>query len=363
MALSRQRLLITTLLVAGAAGVAAAVPAHAADASGGYAQWVVGGTSGAREAAGTPAAGFPVAQLTSNATTVQAPSGATTFLGPATPVGQEYGSSQGMSYLNISTAASGATSTTTLTFDKPTPASKWAFVLGDIDADMVRVTATDASGNPVNVADLGFMSVFNYCAFSPKPGSCIGPATDVPTWIPDTATLVGNIVDTSGASGWFQPTVAIKTLTLTFTRRIGIPVFQLWLASKAVPVETIISGVVSECEPRLELLDADGQPILDAAGQPVVAKADEEGHARFAAVADGKYIVKLVTPKCGEPDGPTEVPITVDTSTGAPVVIPAGTFRIVVVLPDTGTPIAPYVSVGLGLILLGLSLRRFSRLR
>lgn len=349
---SLRRLLTTALILLALLGPGG--PAAAADPGGSYAQWTLAGPG---QAAGTPAAGFPVARTTTNATSVQVPSGATTFLGPQTPAGQAYGGSQGMPYLTVSTAAGGTTSTTTLTFDEPTPASRWAFVLGDIDADMVAIAATDASGGALGPADLGFMSAFNYCAFSPRPGTCIGPATDVPTWVPDTATLAGNGPDTSGASGWFQPTVAITSLRLTFSRLIGIPQFQLWLAAKAVPVETIISGAVGECEPRLQLLDSDGRPILDAAGRAVVAKADEDGHARFAAVADGRYIVKLVTPRCGG----SEVAIIVDTGTGAPVVIPAGTFRLV--LPDTGTPIAAVASVGLGLILLGLSLRRFGRLR
>lgn len=350
---------LSACLVAATAILVQAAPAQAASASGSYAQWVASGGSGAWQGAGTPAAGFPVASLVSDASSVQIPSGATTFLGPATPMGAEYGSSRAMNYLNISTAAALQPSTTTLTFDEPTPARNWAFALGDIDADTVSITATDANGDPVPVPALGFQGTFNYCAFSPKPGTCkgSGPFTDVPTWVADAASLVGGGLDTSGASGWFQPTAAIKTITFRFATQIGFPSFQLWLASKAIPVETIISGPVGECEPRLELLDADGQPILDATGKPVVAKADEDGHARFAAVADGRYTIRLVTPSCETPQGPIEVPIVVDTSTGTPLVLPAGTFRVHVVLAATGTPTAPIALVGLGLILLGTATR------
>lgn len=337
-------------------------PAYAAS-SGSYAQWVVSGGSGNWQGAGTPAAGFPMATVASNATSVQVPSGATTFLGPNTPIGAEYGSSQAQNYMNVSTAAGFSPSTTTITFAKPTPAGKWAFALGDVDADLVAIAANDANGDPVTAMALGFQSTFNYCAVSPKPGSCLGPGPflDVPTWDPDTSTLSGSGLDTFGAAAWFQPTVAIKSITFTFARKIGSPVFQLWLATKSVPVETIISGVVDRCEPRLELIDADGQTILDANGQPVVAKADADGHARFAAVADGKYTVKLITPNCGQPDGPVEVPITVDTETGQPVTIPPGTFSITVsALPDTGTPLVPVLSTGLGLVLFGAGLLRIA---
>ena len=112
--------------------------------------------------------------------------------------------------VNVSTANGITTSTTKLAFDAPTPASGWAFALGDIDADQVEISGTDTAGHPLTAADLGFAGVFNYCAVSPKPGGCTGPGpfTDVPTWHPGSARLVGNGPDTFGASGWFVPAMA-----------------------------------------------------------------------------------------------------------------------------------------------------------
>lgn len=105
-----------------------AAPALAATAATGhYAAWSTGGSSGAYAGTGaTGAAGFPVARETSDATTIQVPSGSSAFLRP---------------------------------------------------------------GNALSAADLGFAGVFNYCAVSPKPSSCSGPGpfTDVPTWHPGTS--------------------------------------------------------------------------------------------------------------------------------------------------------------------------------
>ena len=92
--------------------------------------------------------GFPAATVASDSRSpVQVPSGASAFLGPGTPPGAKYGSSAGNPYLVLRARADTPTgrSTTTYTFDAPTPDTGWAFVLGDIDADQVAVSATDAS--------------------------------------------------------------------------------------------------------------------------------------------------------------------------------------------------------------------------
>lgn len=329
------------LSVVAAVATAALVvfPSAAQAADGGeYASWARAGSSGAWQATGTPAAGFPVASVTSNATSVTAPTGASAFLGAATPPGQVYGSSQNKGYLNISTAAGITPSTTTVTFASPTPASDWAFILGDLDADILTIAATDANGDPVSPADLGFEETFNYCAYAPKPGACTGPGpfTDVPTWSADTASLVGDGDDTLGAAAWFQPTVAIKTLTFTFAAINGFPIFQFWLATKAVPVMIPISGVTEECRPSIELDDAAGAPIQGATG-PIVVVAPVDGNVVIPAVAAGDYTLHMTTPKCGKAVENPVVPITVDPENG-PVTVPAGTFVIEVVpeLPDTG---------------------------
>jgi len=198
-----------------------------------------------------PAPGFPGADVASDSRSgsVGVQSGASVWLGPNTPVGQVFGSSQDRPYLNLRPKADNATapSRTTYTFDSPTPPAGWAFVLGDIDADAVAVSAKDATGGDVSVAQLGFAGAFNLCDTSPRPGGCSASVGDVPTWNPGTRTLTGNptATDTFGASGWFRPTVSLSSLTLTFTRRSGFPVYQTWFASLARTISGTVTDVSS----------------------------------------------------------------------------------------------------------------------
>lgn len=185
------------------------------------------------------APGFPVATMASDSrANVLLPSGASTFLGPSTPPGAKYGSSKDQPYVVLRPKADTPTapSTTTYTFAHPTPETGWAFVLGDVDADAVQVSATDADGAPVPAArvDTWFQG-----AFSP------GGAADVPTWDPGTSTLTGNAgaIDTDGASGWFEPDLPITSLTFTFTRRAGFPVYQTWFVSRARPIGGTVADV------------------------------------------------------------------------------------------------------------------------
>ena len=133
------------------------------------------------------------------------------FLGPATPPGAKYGSSLNNPYLVLRPEADTATpSTTTYAFDVPTPDTGWAFVLGDIDADQVRIAATDSRGRCWGGRDQQLVQgFFNYAG-----------GADVPSWEPD-LDPGGNAcaVDTEGACGWFEPDVRLSCLTLTFTRR------------------------------------------------------------------------------------------------------------------------------------------------
>jgi hypothetical protein len=176
-------------------------------------------------------------------------SGASVWLSQGTPVGAKYGSSINQPYLNLRPKADNATSpsTTTYSFAAPTPASGWAFVLGDVDADAVRISAVGADGQLLTAGQLGFQSAFNYCApgLAGKP-SCTGSADDVPTWNPATLTLTGNAAaaDTSGAAAWFEPNVPITSLSLIFTRRAGFPVYQTWFASLARDITGTVTDIV-----------------------------------------------------------------------------------------------------------------------
>jgi hypothetical protein len=234
-----------TAVVAFGAALLVAGPSPVAAAPGVYAAWtfdeVVDGDGRHQAYEGTMTLpDVPAATWTSDARSDSAvESGASTWLPDGSPFGGVYGSSQGQPYLRLRPMADTPTgaSTTTYTFASPTPASGWAFALGDVDADQVEVSATDAMGAPVPVAGLGFQGVFNLCDASPRSSTCSGLTEpyDLPSWQPGPTSglLIGNDAanDTIGASGWFQPSVPLKTLTFVYTRRSGLPVYQTWFAA------------------------------------------------------------------------------------------------------------------------------------
>ena len=222
-----------------------------------------------------PAIGFPQATLaTDSRADVALPTGATNWFGENTPPGLRYGSSRDQAYVNLRPRADNPTSpsTSTYTFDRATPVG-WTFVLGDIDSDQVAVSATRADGTAATVAELGFRTAFNLCATTPRPSSVCSTTTgrpqDVPTWDPVTAILRGNdgATDTDGATGWFEPTVPLRTLTLTFTRRAGLPIFQTWFAVTKQDVTGTVAAVPgATCDPAgaaVSLLDRSGEVLAE----------------------------------------------------------------------------------------------------
>lgn len=225
-------------------------------------------------------------------------SGASSWLAAATPVGAKYGSSQGRPYLNLRPRADNATSpsTTTYTFRTPTPTSGWTFVLGDIDADKVRISAVGPDGTPLTAAQLGYRSSFNYCV----PGVCTPTMTppDVPVWNATTTTLGADPVtnprslDTTGASAWFEPNAPIASLTFSYTRVTGFPVFQTWFASMARD----ITGTVSDA--NTGPLDGVEVTLTDAEGAVVgTATTSGGGHYAFPGfVATDGYTVAITPP-------------------------------------------------------------------
>jgi len=195
-----------------------------------YAEWALSGQAGTFT---MPGSGFPSGTVTSDTTTLRAPSGASSYLNSSTPFGREFGQSHNHSYLSFGTIRGGSPSTTTITFNAATPVGDWGFALGDIDADKAKVSAVGKDGRALTAAELGWKGAFNYCADTPRPGSCTRRVyTDVPTWDASTSTLVGSGADTDGASGWFMPTKSVKTLTIVFSVQSGIPIGQLWIAAR-----------------------------------------------------------------------------------------------------------------------------------
>ena len=229
-----------------------------------------------------PAVGFPAVTVTSDARGgVGVVSGASTWLGPATPPGEIFGSGRGRQYLNLRPQADrpDAPSTTTYTFERPTPGGGWAFVLGDIAADRAVVTALGADGRELTAGELGWQGGFSYCGGAGSP-SCAGGPADVAAWNPETQEVTGNAAaaDTAGAAGWFRPTTPVASLTVTFFRRAGFPVYQTWFASLGRDVAGTVQLVDAGGAPqgvlpgaRLTLFAADGTEIAtttsDASGQ------------------------------------------------------------------------------------------------
>jgi hypothetical protein len=233
-------LLPASLLATSLTAAVAVSSVQAVGGTGEYGVWTSATSQSGTFSLGTDGNGFlqPAAAWSSTATNVTFPTGASTWLGPTTPFGAYFGSSQGRAYMNQNLGPSSGPSVITYTFGSVTPTGNWGFTLGDIDADRVRITAEDSLGNPVSTGGW-YESSFNYCNVSPKPGGCpAGSHTDTPTWDPATQTLTGNGSDTSGAAAWFRPTASIETLTFTFTRITGLPVYQTWFAVDEMPTPT-----------------------------------------------------------------------------------------------------------------------------
>jgi SdrD B-like domain len=279
---------------------------------------------------------FPAASWTSNSRSpIAIPGGTTNWLPAWTPFGAIHGSSQGSAYLNLRPAANNSfsPSTTTYVFATPTPPAGWGFVLGDIDADMVVVSATDAAGSPVSSAGLGLQAVFNYCDGSPRPSSCTNPPPgtlfDVPTATlgVTSVSIVGNVADTNGAAASFQPTVPLSTLTFVYIWQAGFPVYHTWFAS----LTRFISGTVTvDGSPGLggvemTLTDSQGAVVATTVTAP-------DGTYSFDGLgpADG-YTVTMTTPDGYQPVGPESLVVDLSSDKATEV-----DFDLTLI-PDTGS--------------------------
>ena len=301
-----------------AAGVTALLGAGLVAAGAGTAQAAVAGTWGSFAVSGSSRAftgsmelggEFPVTTFTSTARTVSTPSGASVWQAEATPPGERYGSSRGLPYLNQSTDTDGTTpvaAVTTYDFETPTPSAGWSFVLGDVDADQVTIAATTTGGAPVAAADLGFEGAYNSCR-QPGGWSCAAASGgDVPTWDPATATLTGNVLDTEGATGWFSPQVPLTSLTLSFVRQSGSPIYQTWFAARTAA----LSGTAT----------LDGAPLADA--RVTVSDAAGRVVADLTTGADGSYLAPALVTAPGytvsivPPEGLTTAPLDADLTDG-----------------------------------------------
>ncbi len=230
----------------------------------------------------TGAKGFPAATIESNSKGTTGPASAA-WLDTWTPPGAIYGSSKTKQYLNLGPISSTQPSTTTYTFQTPTPASGWMFALGDVDAETLEISAKDSLGNPVSMTDLGHKSNFNYCNYSSGlPTSCGGAqATVTPNWDNSTGRLEApSSVDTNGASAWFEPTVSLSSLTVKSISRSGFPVYQTWFAALSRDITGTITGAAGCSNVDLEVVLRDSNNEIIA-----TTTSDANGSWAFSSIA------------------------------------------------------------------------------
>lgn len=323
----------TALLVVAVLGVAL-VGAPALALTDRWASWapVEGSSNAFRTEMRQQSPGFPRASVASDSRSpVLLPAGTSTFLGASTPPGAKYGSSVGSPYLVLRPRADNATapSTTTYAFDVPTPDTGWAFVLGDIDADQVRVSATDAAGAAVPAPEVSswFAGSFNNAG-----------GTDVPTWNPATSTLTGNAsaTDTDGASGWFEPDVRLSSLTLTFTRRAGFPVYQTWFVSRARPLGGTVADVstAGSCSPEQATLTL-VSPFGETLGTATPGIDGTYSFGEYATQAG--YVVRVDVPDGCAVVGPAQSTVSNRGNDNSPASRADFTIRAIIPQPISGT--------------------------
>ncbi|NIJ04391.1 carboxypeptidase regulatory-like domain-containing protein [Frigoribacterium faeni] len=341
----------TTGVVALALALGGATTASAAQGSS-WGEFQVTGSARAYTGTMTLDGGFPATTFTSTSRQATVPSGSSTWQAASTPPGVQYGSSRGLPYLNQrpaqdSPTAAGA-AVTTYTFASATPSSGWSFVLGDIDADQARVTATGVGGVTVTPDQLGFQGVYNYCQGGGTPSCDSAGVGDRPRWDAASQTLVGNPAgtDTEGAAGWFSPSVPLETLTITYQQRTGFPVYQTWFATRTFSASgTATVGTGETATPY-----AGATVTIRSAAGAVVATTETDSEGRWAVpalVAAAGYTA-TVTPRGADDAQPVGFSTATTDATGVDFVFPADAVvpetvtatGVVVEGDETGTPVA-----------------------
>lgn len=148
------------------------------------------------------------------------------------------------------------------------------------------------------------MSTFNFCAagISPRAPSCagqvrtavsgtvVGPTSVTTSGNPGDPTAVPPIpvgANTVGSTAWFQPSVALASLTLTIDDIAGSPLFHLWIAALTAAASGTVTAEDPQGEPTpvpgatVTVVDDTGTPIqedpTDPASPPVTTTTDDSG--------------------------------------------------------------------------------------
>lgn len=254
-------------------GALFAMGAGSASAAGLYADWTITPeSSSAQNHSGTlsfPNALLPGASYTSNkdiddGEPTRIATGTGTYgdwLTAETPFGAVFGPSGPSTTIQFFRQRIGTetVATTTYTFNKPFPANRLGFAVGDIDVDDLTITATDENGAPVPGSRL-VGGTFNFCDVTVDlPTNCTGGPYPSPVWTPGSnggtvtpTPPAPGIDETTGASAWFRPTVSLKTLTFVFQAypTAGEPSYRAWFAAfPRTKIATTIETSKKKIEP------------------------------------------------------------------------------------------------------------------
>lgn len=245
---------------------------------------------------------------------VTIPGGSSAIQPMTTPFAAFIGlSSSGQQYLNTKMTTN-ATATNTYRFLHNTPNNgKWAFSLGDIDAERLTITATKSDGSAATAAEIGFQSEYNY-----------NDPSDSTTHL--SVTQSGNSVvvedascpsscDTVGIAIWLKPTVSLSYISIAAFGKSGFPVYQTWFATQYKAV----SGDVDPFQGTPAVNATPVPPItldlIDIATNEIVATttSDSSGNYSFPAVypeSSGTYQIDATGPYGETMGGPIAVPAT-----------------------------------------------------
>jgi hypothetical protein len=365
------------LIVAVAGGSSAsAVPPD------GYATWTLTATpGGGYTGTATLPVGFPGVQFTTDSRVPAAISGGTAaWISPGVGLGTIAGSSRSDQYVSIRPKVdTGTPSTTVFTFGANTPIGGWGFAVGDIDAEIVTVSATDSTGSPVAAAALG-LQTFNYCDNSFGTSSCASSPFTAPIATPATnsisvqdpnctAVSATGTCDTNGESFWISPTVSLATLTVVSQGKSGFPSYQAWFA---VAPRAISGTATTDCAVTQPL----SAQLVDGAGNVVAASAVAAGGTfgfpLIAARADYSVRFDPATLPAGALTPATPTDVSAASVTGVvvastcpavvtpPVVTPPPTVvadPAVPTLAATGTDPRLPLAAGILLVAVGVALR------
>ena len=338
---------VAAMLLLFGAGSASAAP------SGGYGTFAAAGAANAYTGTITLPIGFPAVTYTSDSRALggaQVSSGASTWIPTGTLFGSEFGSSQGKPYISFGPKSNDATSpsTTTYTFATATPVGGWGMVLGDIDAERLVISGTDATGAAIPAAQLG-LTTFNYCVTTSGPTSCAA-GSPVPVATTSAASISvedplcpvqGAFCNTSGEAASLIPTVVVKTLTVVSNWKQGLPAYQTWFATTAHSISGTVTTDFPVTTPiSTQLVTPDGTV---AATAPVSA-----GGAFSFPVVAGRADYTVRADPATIPTGANPGAIPVDASAADVSSLIVAVTRAGVAAPPATPPVAAPTAPGLG---------------